>query len=68
MPDLKIPSYDEMMNPTLEAIRQLGGSATIEEITQLASELMKLSDEQMDVIHNSERSTLHVDPDWFQSI
>lgn len=51
------PTYKTMMNPTLQALRELGGSATIDEIVYKVSEIMKLSDEELSVIHNPERSS-----------
>ena len=33
IPD-KVPTYDKMLIPTLEALKQLGGSGSIEEISQ----------------------------------
>lgn len=52
-----IPSFDQFMNPTLQALRQLGGSGTIEEIYSTVSELMNFTDAQLDVLHNPERSS-----------
>jgi len=46
-----IPSYDSLMNPLLQAMRDLGGSATIEEINALVSEVLGLSDDQLKVPH-----------------
>ncbi len=43
------------MNPVIEALKQLGGSGTIEEINSLASEIAKLSDEQLEVLHKPEK-------------
>jgi restriction system protein len=40
-----------MMNPLLEALRQMGGSATIEEINSKVAELLELGDEQLQVPH-----------------
>lgn len=44
-----IPTYVEMMLPTLQAVEKLGGSGTKEEIDETAVEIMRLSDEQMAV-------------------
>lgn len=43
------------MNPIIEALKQLGGSGTIEEINNLASEVASLSDEQLEVLHNPKK-------------
>ena len=52
-----LPTYETMMNPTLQALRELGGSATIEEVFYKVSEIMFLTDEQLNLVHNSERSS-----------
>lgn len=50
-----VPTYDEMMNPLLEALRNLGGSGAIEELANEVAEVMQLSDEQQEVLHNPEK-------------
>lgn len=47
-----MPTYDSMMNPLLQALGKLGGSGTIEEIANSVSDIMDLSDEQLEVLHN----------------
>lgn len=47
-----MPTYDSMMNPLLQALGKFGGSGTIEEIANSVSEIMDLSDEQLEVLHN----------------
>ncbi len=56
MTDVKVPTFDTMMNPLIKAIKILGGSGTIEEIDNKVSEIMELSDEQLEVLQNPERS------------
>ncbi|MBN1965748.1 MAG: restriction endonuclease [Anaerolineae bacterium] len=46
-----------MMNPLLEALRNLGGSGTIEEIDTEVIRLLGLSDDQVEILHNPERSS-----------
>ena len=43
---------DDLFNPTLQALRQLGGSGTIQEIDDKASEILRLTDEQIQLLHN----------------
>jgi restriction system protein len=57
MSEIEIPTYDSMMNPTLEALRNLGGSGTIEEIYKEVANILELSNEQFEVLHNPEKST-----------
>lgn len=44
------------MNPVMEVLRGLGGSGTIEEIDASVTELMKLTDRQLEVLHNPDKS------------
>lgn len=50
-----VPTYDQMMNPTIRALKKLGGSGTIEEIYNRVTEILDLSDEQLNVLHNPEK-------------
>ena len=52
-----LPTYETMMNPTLQAFRELGGSATIEEMYTKVAEIMDLSDQQLEIIHDPERGS-----------
>lgn len=47
-----VPSYDALMNPLVQSLKALGGSGTVEEITGKVSEIVKLTDEQLEVLHN----------------
>ncbi len=48
----KVPGHQELMNTTLEALRALGGSASIREITNRVIEDMKLSSDIAQTPHN----------------
>jgi restriction system protein len=50
-----IPTFDAFMNPVIEALKDLGGSGTIEEINNKATEIASLSDEQLEVLHDPEK-------------
>ncbi len=50
-----VPSYDMFMNPVLQALKSLGGSGTIEEINSQAFEIVGLSDDQLEILHNPEK-------------
>ena len=52
-----LPTYDRMMNPTLQALRDLGGSGTIEEIFHRVADIMDLSQEQLEVLHDPEKGS-----------
>lgn len=42
-----LPNFEEMFWPTIEAIKKLGGSATIQELRSKVIEIMKVTDEQL---------------------
>jgi restriction system protein len=46
-----VPTYDEMLWPTLQAIIEMGGSATIQEITDKVVQIAGYTDEQLSVLH-----------------
>lgn len=51
----QVPTYDSMINPLLQALRDLGSSGTIEEIANRVADIMSLTDEQLEVLHNPEK-------------
>jgi len=52
-----IPAFTSYMNPVIQALKDLGGSGTIEEINNKILDLVDLSDEQTEVLHNPEKSS-----------
>lgn len=52
---IKVPPYDQLMNPTLHALKILGGSGTIEEIYNKVTEIVGLSNEQLEILHDPAR-------------
>ena len=57
MSEVKVPTFDTFMNPLLQALTQLGGSGTIEEIATKTADIVGLSDEQLEILHNPERGS-----------
>ena len=53
----QMPRYHELMNPLLEALHELGGSGSIEEIAQKVVELSDLPENLLNVSHNPEKSS-----------
>ena len=47
-----VPTYDEMMIPTLEALKLLGGSGSIEEINEKVYEISNFNQELLEIPHN----------------
>ena len=55
MSEMDVPTFERMMNPVIQALKDLGGSGTIEEINTRASEIAGYSDEQLEVLHDPEK-------------
>lgn len=49
---MAVPKYDDLFNPTLEALKLLGGSGTNEEIEEKVVEILNLSERDASVIHS----------------
>ena len=47
----KVPSYDKLLIPVLNALIELGGSGTIEEINEKVYELENFSEEILQITH-----------------
>ncbi len=55
MSKIDVPTYDNLMNPVIQALKDLGGSGTIEEINNKAAEISGLSEYQLEIPHNPEK-------------
>ena len=55
MSKANVPTFDALMNPLVHALKTLGGSATIEELEAKVAEILQLTDEQLEVIHDPKR-------------
>ena len=52
-----VPTFDKLMNPVIHALKQLGGSGTIEEVNNKAVEIAGLTDEQLEVLHDPNKGS-----------
>lgn len=52
-----MPKFQELMNPLLQALHELGGSGSIGEIFTRVSEILELSEEILSTPHDPERSS-----------
>ena len=52
----KIPAYDQLMNPLLQALQALGGSGSIQEIYDKVVELENFGDDVLSQLHDPEKS------------
>ena len=56
--------YDELFNPLLTVIHELGGSATVEEIEEGVAKLLKLKESEISDIHRGARTKLQYRLAW----
>lgn len=47
----KIPTFDRLFEPTLQALKELGGSGAVQEIYDKVCDLEAFSDEQQAILH-----------------
>ncbi len=52
----QVPQYDLLINPLFQALKQLGGSGSIEEIYEKVTENLKFSEEVLSISHNPDNS------------
>ena len=52
----QIPSYDLLLDPLFQALKQLGGSGAVEEIYEKVTETMSFPESVLSVAHNPEKS------------
>ena len=52
----KVPTFDQLMNPLITALKDLGGSGSIDEIYERVIQNLKLSDEVLSVLHDPDES------------
>ncbi|MCG6142712.1 restriction endonuclease [Leptospira mtsangambouensis] len=58
---MKLPTYDEMMNPLLNSLKELGGSGTIDEINEKVFNLMQLPNNILEIPHGDKGSRSEVE-------
>lgn len=54
---MKMPTYDQLMEPTLKALENLGGSGNIEEITNEVLKILNLPENITSQLHKPEQSS-----------
>lgn len=54
----RIPTFDELMNPMLAALRELGGSGSIDEIYEKVIAVESFPEEIVSLVHDPEKSNL----------
>ena len=61
---MPIPKYDDLLNPLLQAVRNLGGSASIAEQEDEVATILKLTDAEVSEIHRGNRTKLSYRLAW----
>jgi restriction system protein len=56
--------YKDLINPTLKALKELGGSANSNEIEEKIIEILKLTDDEINDIHKGSRTKLNYQLAW----
>ena len=55
---MAIPTYDNLFNPVLKALHELGGSGSIDEIEDKVIQILNLSEEDTNDVHRRNRGTI----------
>lgn len=61
---MPVPKYDDLFNPLLRAIRDLGGSASLTEQEDRVAAILNLSDKDLAEIHRGSRTKLQYRLAW----
>ena len=61
---MSTPTYEELFNPQLKALHELGGSGTVREIETKVIDLMKLSQRDINEIHRGNQTKLSYRLAW----
>lgn len=59
--DLVVPSFDELLVPTVKALVRLGGSGSVEEINNLVYEIAKIPEDVLQIPHGDSDTRKEVD-------
>jgi restriction system protein len=74
---MPIPKHTALFNPLINALRELGGSASIQELENAVGRDLQLSEADMGEIHKGNQTRLSynlateevlVNKDWFEKI
>jgi restriction system protein len=55
---MAVPSYDRLYNPLLQAMRELGGSGSVDEIEDKVGQILQLSEKDLNQIHKKNTTKL----------
>ena len=57
-------NYDDLFNPTLQALHDLGGSCTISELEDRVARILRLSDDDLNVMHRGNKTKFSYRLGW----
>lgn len=60
----KVPGQEDLIEPIFEALKNLGGSGSVDEIHDEVVKGLKLSDNQIQIMHSDGRTKLHYNLAW----
>lgn len=61
---MSVPKYDELLNPLLQALRELGGSASVAELEDRVASLLQLSEDDIATLHKGNRTRFSYNLAW----
>ncbi|HEY1769682.1 MAG TPA: restriction endonuclease [Chthoniobacterales bacterium] len=61
---MSVPKYDQLFNPLLQALRDLGSSASVAELEDRVASLLQLSEEDVATIHKGNRTRVSYNLAW----
>lgn len=61
---MSVPTYDNLFNPVIKALHELGGSGSVSEIDEKVAEILKLTEDEINEIHRGNRTKLSYRLAW----
>ena len=61
---MAVPKYDDLFNPLLQALHELGSSASITELEQRVAAILNLTDEDISAIQKGDRTQFSYNLAW----
>lgn len=61
---MPIPTYDDLFNPVLQALHELGGSGSNSEVDETVAKILKLTEDEINEIHSGNRTKLSYRLAW----
>ena len=61
---MAVPKYDELFNPLVQAMYELGGSASVSEIEAAVAQILGLTEKEINEIHRGNRTKLSYRLAW----